>query len=574
MSHPSGYALCFVRDLLTLGIASVLALTGLPTAFGQETSPAAPPPDTVAPDEITDLTATALDKATIKIEWTAPADQTPQGRAKAESYEIRYYTEMDAQRGDKQGRVLAGPTPAAPGTKQSATARNLDEDVEHYFFVLAIDKAGNKQRSNVTLARTPDQTPPGKIADLAAVAADKSTVKLTWTAPEDPTGKKAERYELYYKQGTVSAANQSGATKVDISTAKKAGQAESHTVSGLEEKKSYSFLLKAFDKAGNATFGNIATAKTPDQTPPAAISDLRAEPQNKSTVKLIWTAPADAPGEAVAGYEVFHHTKEITQQTANRGTKVPMSGAKAPGQTENKLLTGLLENQSYWFLVRALDQAGNESFSSVQQATTPDETPPEAVSDFTAEPRPEGGALAIQWKAPADRDLKGIVLRIKAGTRPQTPQEGEPVCDTAGNPACDTKTSHVFAWLGKRQAVLRDGVSLRWRSQLQQGKDRRRSPEGHATARETPRRAGFRQTKRGNRGHVAQPDRRGFLGNQDPAPGRSGGGKRERPHRENRVPRTGHHDGVQRHRSPLGRDAPLRRVCLRHGPQCQQTRQG
>ncbi len=662
MSHPSGYVVRVIRGLVSFTIIIGMGVLLLP-APGLGQTATSEPADTVAPDEITDLSATALDKSTIKIQWTAPGDQTPQGRKKADRYEIRYYTEKDADRGDKQGRVLQGPSPAAPGTRQSATARGLDEDMEHYFFVLAIDKAGNKQRSNVTLASTPDQTPPKKVTDLQAEAKNKSTVELRWTAPEDPSGKKVDRYELYYKEGSISKGNAASGTKVAISGAKKPGQSERYTVNGLEEDKSYGFILKAFDKAGNATFGSsasastpdqtppaaitdlqaeaknkstvelrwtapedpsgkkvdhyelyykpgsisksktaeakkvtlsrpkgpgkaeshtvngldedkihgfilkafdkagnatfssdasvrtpdqtppkkvtdlqaeaknkstvelrwtapedptgkkvrgyelyykegsisqsnadsgtkidIATAKapgkverrtvngleeektyafilktfdvvgnasfgtavtitTPDQTPPAAITDLQAEARNKSTVELRWTAPEDPTGKAVAGYDVFHHTKEITKKTANKGTKLSMSRAKNPGQAENKLLTGLLENQSYWFIVRAYDPTGNESFSSVQQAKTPDETPPGPVEDFVAEPKPEGAALALRWKAPKDKDLKGIVLRIKAGARPKNPQDGDAVCDTAGEPACDGKTKHVVRGL-------------------------------------------------------------------------------------------------------------------------------
>lgn len=94
---------------------------------------------------------------------------------------------------------------------------------------------------------------------------------------------------------------------------------------------------------------------TTDKVPPAAVTDLSTTGvAGSDSVQLTWTAPDDAKR-----YDVRYAKDEITTDTFSTASHVP--GASSQGTTEYFTVRGLESNTTYYFAIKALDEAFNES---------------------------------------------------------------------------------------------------------------------------------------------------------------------------------------------------------------------
>jgi len=124
-------------------------------------------------------------------------------------------------------------------------------------------------------------------------------------------------------------------------------------------------------------------AETPDRAPPTAPPALRASATAERQVVIEWSAASD--DVAVATYEVLRGGNVVARLA---GTAVTESG--------------LVPAQTYCYLVRALDAAGNASEPAGPAcATTPDLTPPSVPDALVVEADGEH-AVKAHWSPSAD----------------------------------------------------------------------------------------------------------------------------------------------------------------------------
>lgn len=114
---------------------------------------------------------------------------------------------------------------------------------------------------------------------------------------------------------------------------------------------------------------NVLTGSTPasftvqtDTVAPGAISDLRVTGTTLDQVSLAWTAPADTgpEGKAVL-YDFRYSPTPLSLANWASGTTVLTGVPKAPGSGETLTVSGLSENTTYYFGIRAQDASGNIS---------------------------------------------------------------------------------------------------------------------------------------------------------------------------------------------------------------------
>jgi len=107
------------------------------------------------------------------------------------------------------------------------------------------------------------------------------------------------------------------------------------------------------------------------------------------SVNLLWTAPFDDFNDINSGpvtkYELRYSVDSVSLvnnfSTVSGGflTIVP----KTPGETETHTLAGLTANTTYYVGVKSYDEKNNVSpISNVLKITTPDTTPPSAITDL------------------------------------------------------------------------------------------------------------------------------------------------------------------------------------------------
>ncbi|MGH7926683.1 MAG: S8 family peptidase, partial [Candidatus Binatia bacterium] len=121
-----------------------------------------------------------------------------------------------------------------------------------------------------------DDTPPGTVANLKKESVTQTSVTLNWTAPgdDDDTGT-ATSYDMRFSTTKFTDADWNTLTQVSGEpTPEAAGTGQNKTVTGLLCGRSYFFVIKTRDEAGNeSALSKIATAKT------AACNKLAATPK-------------------------------------------------------------------------------------------------------------------------------------------------------------------------------------------------------------------------------------------------------------------------------------------------------
>jgi|GEM_PF-1061607 len=215
-----------------------------------------------------------------------------------------------------------------------------------------------------------DVTAPEGITDLRASSSEPDSVTLTWTAPgNDGMSGIAAFYDVRYSTEPITEENWDSARKTAGEPKPGAsGILESMTVRGLESDTEYYFAVKAGDEARNLSpISNAASAKTDfieDVTAPGLITDVRLGEAGETTVQLLWTAPGDDGYTGTAErYEIRYSTAPIV--TAEQWeAAIAADGAPQPGTAgteQTAIVSGLNAGRTYFFAIRAVDEAGNRS---------------------------------------------------------------------------------------------------------------------------------------------------------------------------------------------------------------------
>ncbi|MCX7922710.1 MAG: fibronectin type III domain-containing protein [Clostridia bacterium] len=221
-----------------------------------------------------------------------------------------------------------------------------------------------------------DKSIPTAPTNLISATVSETLVRLTWTASTDNVGVKG--YEIY-RDGLR--------LKAESSTAS--------TIGSLMPGNTYTFMVKAFDEAGNVSEqSNMITVTTlPDTQAPTTPAALTASSVTETSTILSWAAPIDNVG--TTGYQIYRDGVRIA--TTNKTTFTA---------------TRLIPGRTYIFTVKAYDLAGNVSEASNEASVTTltDTQAPTApvnlmASDVTAT------TVTLTWTASTDNAwLSGYVV--------------------------------------------------------------------------------------------------------------------------------------------------------------------
>jgi hypothetical protein len=328
--------------------------------------------DELIPGKITDLTASQPTSTSVVLSWSAPGDDGNSGTVSG--YNIRYNMEpITESLWDISTQCPDYPTPESPGTQQFYTVTGLLSSKKYYFAVKAFDERPNfaplSNIANATTLSSSDTILPSRIDDLGATSVSVNSIKLTWTSPgDDGSSGTATGYDIRYSTSDITDINWENATQcTNEPTPIPAGAPEAFTVTGLFSGTKYYFAIKSFDERPNySPLSNIASATTyssDDSTPPARIDNLKVAETTETTATLTWTAVGDdgSTGTATA-YEIRYETAEVN--SANWDFAIKLSGIPQPkpaGENETFLVTGLDQETTYYFAIKAADEVPNWS---------------------------------------------------------------------------------------------------------------------------------------------------------------------------------------------------------------------
>lgn len=158
---------------------------------------------------------------------------------------------------------------------------------------------------------------------------------------------------------------------------------------------SYYYRLRAYNTTGDSDYSQVGRAgasSTPVPTPPAGPSGLTATAASASQITLAWT---DHSADE-AGFSIERSTDNVNfSQIATVGANVISYNN-----------TGLSGGVTYYYRVRAFNNAGNSAFSNMASATPPTSvgTFPSPPTALKAEPA-DGGVAKLKWKQSTSRDI-------------------------------------------------------------------------------------------------------------------------------------------------------------------------
>jgi len=219
-----------------------------------------------------------------------------------------------------------------------------------------------------------------------------NSVTLNWTTPgDDSLSGTASQFDIRYSTSPITAANFGSATRwtTGVPAPAAPGTPQSVVVSGLLASTTYWFAMKTADDVPNwSLISNVASRTTtaaPDLIRPAPMT-LAVVAQSDTTATLQWTAVGDDSLTGTAtSYDLRYSTSAITAANFTAATQVANEPAPAaPGTVQSMTVHGLSRQVTYWFAIKAIDDAGNASaLSNVPNVTTPDTTPPAAINNLT-----------------------------------------------------------------------------------------------------------------------------------------------------------------------------------------------
>lgn len=388
--------------------------------------------DNVAPRPINDLRIVGFTGDEVTLTWTAPGDNDDQGQAS--SYDIRYcentFINWNSAKPVENSEDIKAPLPA--GATEQFKVKCLHPDTLYYFAIKTADDEvppNVSDMSNLTFCKTRDDTPPGTAREFTATALDElcgenlTNVLLTWRAPGDNGYDKnldkdiaygnPPYYEIAWSKEEITPNNWKNLTKKYKYSPKPVDGQEEYKVTCLEPDTLYWFGLKTYDEAGNPSALAIDSEWTKDIEPPAQITDLRAKSLGPDEVTLTWTAVGDNGQVGTADrYDLRYSTQPITSSNWSSATKATgLPKPQASGKTEIFTVPGLTEN-IYYFALKVIDEAGNESpLSNILGPVDPPNRP-QVTIDYPDSGQILKGTETIKWRV-FDPDGNPVVMTVE-----------------------------------------------------------------------------------------------------------------------------------------------------------------
>jgi len=293
-------------------------------------TPAAVP---TAPEAPQSLAATAGD-GQVTLTWEAPSD----GGSAITNYTIYSGTSTLATVG---------------GTVLTYTQTGLTNGQTYYYQVSANNSVGEGPKCDAVSA-TPAAVPtaPEAPQSLAATAGD-GQVTLIWGAPASNGGVEITNYNIY--SGT------SKGTETLLVTV--GGTVLTYKNIGLTNGQTYYYQVSANNSVGEGAKTNEVNAMP---RPAPTLATVPSAPQNVQAtadvrqVTLTWEAPSDG-GSAITNYKIYRSTSSGAETILNtvEGTVLTYTD------------TGLIDGETYYYTITAVNAIGESAQSSEVSATVP-----------------------------------------------------------------------------------------------------------------------------------------------------------------------------------------------------------
>jgi hypothetical protein len=321
--------------------------------------------------------------ASATVQWTpAPDGQT------ITSYLVR---NSFVSAGSPVSDVLINPAPGSTVVATSVNIGGLSNGVSYQFEVAAVDAVGTSPFSAPSNTVTPFvPSVPLPPTNIVAVAHDSSaTVQWTGVPDYQNGGFPIQVYKVEVEIDGVETGQ-----VLDVSPL-----FNTATVPGLNNGTTYTFVVVATNQIGDSALSLPSNAVTPAAASPAAVPGeptLVTAVAGNASATVNWTAPVSDGGSPITGYMIV--------PLINNSPTVLSNVVPAPATSAT--ITGLINGNTYTFIVSAINAAGKGAGSAPSNAVTPFAPAPSPVSGVPGVPTlvhaiAGVNSASVSWIAPA-----------------------------------------------------------------------------------------------------------------------------------------------------------------------------
>jgi len=275
----------------------------------------------VAPRQLTGLTATEASSSQINLSWTA--------LPRAASYSIERSTSSAS------GFVQIATSSTTAYSDASLLANTL-----YYYRVRGVNTSGSGSYSSVASATTQSSSSggsaPGQVTNLTATVVSSEQINLAWTAVSGASSYKVYRSAISSSAGFLLVA---GPT------------AETFSDQGLNAATTYYYKVSAANSEGDGAYSSVVTGTTSAASAPSQITGLTATSNTANTeVSLTWNTDSTA---------VLYL---IERSNSYSGTYTDAGLSSTNSFTDS---AGLSAGSTYYYRVRGSNFEGYGPYSSI-----------------------------------------------------------------------------------------------------------------------------------------------------------------------------------------------------------------
>ena len=288
------------------------------------------------------------------------------------------------------------------GHDTTYTHTGLTAGVTYYYRVRASTAGGQNIFSDYsnTASATPTgdtTTAPGVPTSVSATGIAQDSISVSWNPPS--SGGAVETYSVRHREGS---------SGVWITITNISATSRSRGIDGLNADTQYQAQVRAVNSSGSSSWTPTTpvSARTMEATEdpeegtvetPSAPRRLQGDARSDG-VALTWLIPTSTgTGGSVSGYNVWRWYNDEWQQIATD------TGSTTTNYTDTATL---IENEWYWYTVRAINGAGTGEWSAVVPVLINPEVP-SAPRRLNVDARSSG--VLVDWEAPVDSGTGGSV---------------------------------------------------------------------------------------------------------------------------------------------------------------------